>query len=77
MSSQRSNLLWSLAVLLFFAGTLRFYHLAYADTRSDEVELVEFLQAGIGPADYFKRTWDDFQTGRQMPLPTLWRDQSA
>jgi hypothetical protein len=62
---------WGLAVLLALAGALRFYQLGHADTRSDEVELIEFLQAGVGPVQYFERTWQDFQTGRQMPLPRV------
>ena len=69
--SARTGLLWGLAALLVFSAAIRFYRLGDSDTRSDEVELIEFLQAGVGPMQYFKHIVAGFQSGRQMPLPRV------
>lgn len=67
-AGRRGAMLWGLALLLLVSMTTRFYRLGVTDTRSDEVELMEQLQAGIGPVEYFKWFVEVFQAGRQMPL---------
>ncbi|HOW97316.1 MAG TPA: hypothetical protein P5567_12440 [Kiritimatiellia bacterium] len=67
-ASGRTGLMLGLAVLLALSIGIRFYKLGVTDTRSDEVELVEQLQGGVKPVEYFKWFIEVFQAGRQMPL---------
>ena len=67
-SKGRTVFILGLVALLALSAGIRFYKLGATDTRSDEVELVEQLQGGIRPAEYFKWFIEVFQAGRQMPL---------
>ncbi len=65
---RRFGFILGLAALLALSAGLRFYKLGVTDTRSDEVELIQQLQGGIKPVEYFKWFIEVFQAGRQMPL---------
>lgn len=67
-SRGRTVFILGLLALLALSAGIRFYKLGATDTRSDEVELVEQLQGGIRPVEYFKWFIEVFQAGRQMPL---------
>ncbi|MBI3985689.1 MAG: hypothetical protein HY343_02120, partial [Lentisphaerae bacterium] len=72
MDAQVSRFEWYGVLLLVVAAAfLRFYELGRMDTRGDEVELLEFMQAKYQPAQYWNFTWEAFKTNRQMPLPRV------
>ncbi|OGV61847.1 MAG: hypothetical protein A2498_11080 [Lentisphaerae bacterium RIFOXYC12_FULL_60_16] len=60
-----------MVIALVFLALARLYNLGTMDTRSDEVWVLQYLQAGHGTGDMAKFCLDEFKPGRQMPLSRM------